>query len=76
MEARGVRADDVIAFERGALAVVAPRLGLDDWPDTTVTVPAGSWSNVLTGAAVESGTQPVAPLFAGFPVAVLERDGR
>jgi (1->4)-alpha-D-glucan 1-alpha-D-glucosylmutase len=76
MEAHGVRADDVIAFERGALAVVAPRLGLDDWPDTTVTVPAGSWSNVLTGAAVGSGTQPVAPLFAGFPVAVLERDGR
>jgi (1->4)-alpha-D-glucan 1-alpha-D-glucosylmutase len=76
MEAHGVRADDVIAFELGALAVVAPRLGLDDWPDTTVTVPAGSWSNVLTGAAVGSGTQPVAPLFAGFPVAVLERDGR
>ena len=74
MEARGARADDVIAFDRGALAVVAPRLGPDEWHDTTVALTGGHWSDVLTGAAVEGGDQPVAQLLAGFPVAVLERD--
>jgi (1->4)-alpha-D-glucan 1-alpha-D-glucosylmutase len=74
MEARGARADDLVAFDRGELAVVAPRRGLDGWSDTTVSLPAGRWSDVFTGAAVTGGAKPVADLLAGFPVAVLERD--
>jgi (1->4)-alpha-D-glucan 1-alpha-D-glucosylmutase len=74
MEARGTRAGDLVAFDRGELAVIAPRRGLDDWSDTTVSVPAGGWSDILTGAAVTGGAQAVADLLAGFPVAVLERD--
>ena len=78
LEAAGRRADRVVAYLRGdAVGVVAPRLVLglrDGWGDTTVDLPAGSWTDELGGATVVGG-RPVAlaELLAGFPVALLVR---
>jgi (1->4)-alpha-D-glucan 1-alpha-D-glucosylmutase len=41
-----------------------------DWAGTTVTLPSGSWTDVIIGE-VTSGTVGVAELLARFPVAVL-----
>ena len=67
----------VVAFARtGGLLAVAPRLvvGLarrGGWGDTVLTLPDGSWRDVLTGTT-STGTVAVAQLLGGFPVAVLE----
>ena len=55
---------------------MAPRLvvGLarrGGWGDTVLTLPDGSWRDVLTGIT-STGTVAVAQLLGGFPVAVLE----
>jgi (1->4)-alpha-D-glucan 1-alpha-D-glucosylmutase len=68
---QGPRADDALAFRRGSLVVVVPRLGWGDWSTTTVGLPVGPWVDVLSGAPVEGGRHPLARLFARFPVAVL-----
>jgi (1->4)-alpha-D-glucan 1-alpha-D-glucosylmutase len=73
----GPKAAHAVAFTRtGGLAVIVPRLvaGLDDWAGTTVTLPPGAWTSVLTGEAVSGGTASVAELLRRFPVAVLGRD--
>ena len=71
----GSRARHVVAFARGPLLVVVPRLvvGLGgDWGDTSVELPAGSWGDVLTGNAFEGGAGvALRTLLADFPVAVL-----
>jgi (1->4)-alpha-D-glucan 1-alpha-D-glucosylmutase len=70
----GARADHVVAFERtGGVVTVVPRLtlGVPDWGDTTVALPDGEWTDVLTGSPVAGGQ--VASLLARFPVAVLGR---
>ena len=72
----GAWADRVVAFTRGGeVLTVVPRLtvAVDDWKDTALPVPAGTWRNLLTGDAVTGGDRPVAELFARFPVALLER---
>jgi (1->4)-alpha-D-glucan 1-alpha-D-glucosylmutase len=64
------------AFARDGLAVVVPRLvaGLaGDWLDTTVTLPAGAWRDVLGGEKHREGEQPLADLTRAFPVVVLAR---
>jgi maltooligosyltrehalose synthase len=70
----------VVAFARtGGLAVVVPRLARpgETWAGTTVELPGGTWTDVLTGDAVTSdgtgGTASVgvASLLRRFPVAVL-----
>jgi (1->4)-alpha-D-glucan 1-alpha-D-glucosylmutase len=69
-------ADRVVAFARGGEVVtVVPRLAVhvDDWKDTTVTLPPGRWRNALTGDALDGGEARVADLLARFPVALLER---
>jgi (1->4)-alpha-D-glucan 1-alpha-D-glucosylmutase len=75
----GRQASHAVAFTRtGGLAVIVPRLvaGLaDDWADTTVTLPAGGWVNVLTGESAEGGEASAAALLRQFPVAVLGREG-
>ncbi|MDQ1711465.1 MAG: (1-_4)-alpha-D-glucan 1-alpha-D-glucosylmutase [Frankiaceae bacterium] len=74
--AAGAWADRVVAFARGGdVVTVVPRLSVhvDDWKDTAVAVPAGSWRNVLTGDTVAGGDRLVADLWARFPVALLER---
>jgi (1->4)-alpha-D-glucan 1-alpha-D-glucosylmutase len=75
--AAGAAADHLVAFRRGDDVLVAVtrwtvRLEQSGWGDTAVTLPDGSWTNVLTGAVV-SGTLPAAELFAELPVALLER---
>lgn len=62
---------------RPAVAVVVVRrsIGVTDWASTSVTLPAGSWRNVLDDAApsVAGDTEiPADSLVARFPVAVLE----
>ena len=45
----------------------------DDWGDTQLTLPAGSWTNELTGDKVEGGTARLVDLLKRFPVALLSR---
>jgi len=55
---------------------VVPRLvaGLaDDWADTTLALPPGRWTEVVTGSGIDDGEVTVADLLRRFPVAVLAR---
>jgi (1->4)-alpha-D-glucan 1-alpha-D-glucosylmutase len=75
IEAKGTKADHVVAFGRGAGCVtVAPRLPLKlggHWGDTTVDLPGGKWSNELTGESTDGGRAKVGELLERFPVALL-----
>jgi (1->4)-alpha-D-glucan 1-alpha-D-glucosylmutase len=77
--AQGSKADHLVAFERGERAItLAPRLvvGLnDDWADTALELPPGTYQDVLTGDVVEGGPLKVAALLRRFPVALLTRGG-
>ncbi len=74
----GARRDHAVAFARnGRLAVVVPRLVLglhDDWADTTLALPAATWSSVLDGSTTGGGDVALSELLARFPLAVLARD--
>ena len=67
-----------VGFTRGgAVAAVVPRLVLGlaargGWETTSVTLPPGPWTDVVTGAVVAGGPVPVGDLLGAFPVAVLE----
>jgi len=55
--------DRVVAFSRsGQVAVVVPRFPLRPLDGCTVTLPAGTWTNVLDGATVDGGTVEVGGL--------------
>jgi (1->4)-alpha-D-glucan 1-alpha-D-glucosylmutase len=72
----GGKADHVVAFSRGDLVVVVPRLVTGvagDWAGTVVGIPDGRWTDVLTGAVHAGGRVPAADLLAAYPVSVLER---
>ncbi|CAN5300229.1 malto-oligosyltrehalose synthase [soil metagenome] len=43
-----------------------------DWGDTTVSLPTGSWTDLLTGSSWAGGDRLVADLLGSFPVALLE----
>jgi (1->4)-alpha-D-glucan 1-alpha-D-glucosylmutase len=77
IRARGARADHVVAFARGGAAVaIVPRLvmGLDaGWDDTAIELPAGSWTNEMTGDALQGGAVAMRDLLARFPIALLAR---
>ncbi len=85
LDVSGTAAGHVLAFTRTAgLAVVVPRLvarlgggvwGAGAWGDTSVTVPEGSWTDVLTGEPVTGGSVRVEALLRRFPVAVLGMQG-
>jgi len=74
----GPAAAHAVGFTRGgAVVVVVPRLvlGLDargGWEDTTVALPPGPWTDVVTGAPIAGGPVPLRDLLGDFPVAVLE----
>jgi (1->4)-alpha-D-glucan 1-alpha-D-glucosylmutase len=75
--AEGESANHVVAFRRGDDVLVAVTrwtvpLEQSGWGDTALTLPDGSWTDVLTGAVV-SGATPATKLFAELPVALLER---
>ncbi|WP_440071874.1 malto-oligosyltrehalose synthase [Streptosporangium sp. OZ121] len=71
--------EHAIAFARGERAVtVATRLpvGLErrgGWGSTTLTLPHGTWRDLLSGAEY-TGRIPLAHLLSIHPVALLERD--
>jgi (1->4)-alpha-D-glucan 1-alpha-D-glucosylmutase len=70
----GRRADEAVGYQRRALAVVIPRLGSDAWADTTVELPAGQWTDVITGSSVDGRRRTLAQVLGSFPVGVLVRD--
>lgn len=78
LDTRGKEADRVVAFARGGrVCSVVPRLVLglrDQWGDTDVDLPRGSFRNVLTGEQVPGGRRRLGELLQAFPVALLERD--
>jgi (1->4)-alpha-D-glucan 1-alpha-D-glucosylmutase len=69
-----------VAFTRGTRVVtVVPRLVLGlarrgGFGTTTLDLPPGRWTNVLTGEAHHGGPTAVHALLGGFPVALL-REG-
>jgi (1->4)-alpha-D-glucan 1-alpha-D-glucosylmutase len=78
--AAGAKASHAVAFLRGDMLVVVPRLVLKlrgDWAGTTLPLPEGAWTSVLSGERWEGGGEiGVAELTSRFPVAVLRRTGR
>ena len=80
--AKGERAAHVVAFSRAArgapaaavtIAVRLARRLEGRWGGTTLSLPAGSWHNVLTGETVDGGERRLDALCRSFPVALLER---
>ncbi len=75
--ADGARGAHIVSFLRGHTVLVAVsrwtvRLTDSGWEDTTLTVPDGTWTDVLTGAT-RVGQVPVGELFDELPVALLAR---
>ncbi len=66
-----------VAYDRGGLVTVAPTRALaverDGWGADSVTLPPGTWTDVL-GGGTHTGTVALAELLGAFPVAVLLRD--
>ncbi len=75
LEVAGPDAADVVAFRRGEVVVVAGRRATraQRLGRSRLTLPAGSWAEVLGGASYGGGVVRVSDLLSGFPVAVLER---
>ena len=71
----GAKSAHAVAFARtGGLAVVVPRLVAGRgaaWADTAVELPAGRWTDVLTGERVRGGRIGLERLLRRFPVAVV-----
>jgi (1->4)-alpha-D-glucan 1-alpha-D-glucosylmutase len=88
LRAEGEAAEHVIAFAREAVAdgreraqavAVATRLPVrlaarsdTGWGTTTLTLPAGSWRDLLTGG-LYTGRIPLTHLLGQYPVSLLER---
>ncbi|GAA3581412.1 malto-oligosyltrehalose synthase [Nonomuraea rosea] len=88
LRAEGEAAEHVIAFARGAVAdgreraqavAVATRLPVrlaarsdTGWGTTTLSLPAGSWRDLLTGG-LYTGRIPLTHLLGQYPVSLLER---
>ncbi|MGQ0840247.1 malto-oligosyltrehalose synthase [Actinokineospora sp.] len=73
--ATGTSAAHVVAFERTDLIAVATRLpiGLSTWDNTWLDLPAGRWTDQLTGRTTDGY---LADLLAEYPVALLLRGGQ
>lgn len=73
---RGSCAQQLVGFTRGGcVAVVVPRLraGAEDWTDTEVALPAGTWRNEFTGDSHSGPRVKAAELLGRFPVALLSK---
>ncbi len=68
--ADGPHRDDVVAFARDRLVTVAPRhiggVGAA-WTRTQLTLPPGTWSDVLVGGSMRTGTVDLRALFETVP---------
>ncbi len=77
LSTKGEAQDHALGFSRGDHVVtVVPRLVLGlrrrgGWGATTVELPSGRWSNLLTGDAVTGGPVSLGGLLGTFPVALL-----
>lgn len=78
LSAEGAKQEHLIAFRRGqSVAVLAPRWNLrlgGGFGATTVELPEGRWTNVLTDEELNGGRVRVQNLFRKFPVTLLVRD--
>ncbi len=74
--ARGSRLGHLLTYQRGDdVLVIVPRFTLalgDDWDDTVIGLPQGSWRNVFTEAALTGDVSPL-EVFGDFPVALAVR---
>jgi (1->4)-alpha-D-glucan 1-alpha-D-glucosylmutase len=79
MAVDGPKQDHLVAYMRGEnIAVIAPRWNLKlggNFGSTTVEIPEGAWSHLLTGETLQGGSMRVQNLMKRFPVALLARDG-
>lgn len=76
--AEGSKKDHVVAYLRAErVAIVVPRwnakLGAG-WSATTLTLPQGRWTNLLTGATLAGGQVRLQTLLEHFPVALLTQE--
>jgi (1->4)-alpha-D-glucan 1-alpha-D-glucosylmutase len=70
----GTKAAHALAYVRGGRAAsLLTRLPftLNDWADTTLSLPEGTWRNVLTNRTLSGGILPIAQVLHPFPVALL-----
>lgn len=76
--AEGPKKNYVVAYLRGnSVATVVPRCALSlgsGWATTSLDLPGGRWTNILTGDAVQGGRLRVQSLLQRFPVALLIRE--
>jgi (1->4)-alpha-D-glucan 1-alpha-D-glucosylmutase len=59
------------------VATVVPRWTIklgDSWAATTITLPQGNWTNMLTGDIIGGGRIRIQALLRRFPVALLVRE--
>jgi (1->4)-alpha-D-glucan 1-alpha-D-glucosylmutase len=78
LPASGPGADHAVGFSRGDAVTVGTRLPVrlerdGGWQDTVLPLPAGDWTDLLTGRGGWSGAAPLADLLARYPVALLTR---
>jgi (1->4)-alpha-D-glucan 1-alpha-D-glucosylmutase len=74
----GTKTAHAVAYLRaGRVATLVPRwpirLGVN-WAGTTLSLPPGTWMNVLTGDAVDGGRLRIQALLRNFPVALLVKN--
>jgi len=75
LRAEGPAARHAVAFERSGLVAVATRLPVGlaaagGWRDTTLPLPSGGWTDVLTGT---TATGELGAMLSRYPVALLVR---
>ncbi len=74
--ARGVKAENIVAFSRsGKIVTIVPRFLLElnnDWQNTSLELPPGNWRNEFTGENF-TGEIRAKNLFRKFPVALLAK---
>lgn len=81
LAAQGPAVDHLLAYARSDdLVALATRLpvGLErrgGWSDTTLDLPEGEWTDVLTGVSFDGGRVEVESVLRRYPVALLVRGG-
>jgi (1->4)-alpha-D-glucan 1-alpha-D-glucosylmutase len=74
--AEGQLRDCVVAYQRASdVVAIVPRLVMKTlatgWGDTSLSVPAGDWLNVLSGEQLTGGKVELVKLLDAFPIALL-----
>jgi len=78
LQVKGAKACHAIAYLRGEdVATVVPRLSHllgGDWAGTSVALPAGRWTDRLTGSSFDGGEVAAGEVLRQFPVALLVKE--